>query len=164
MTLRRPPLSLDAAIACIMSQLGSWAEVAAVTGYAPRTCEKWGAFDIADPEDPDARDIPMRAARKLDIAYQAAGGIGAPILEAYADQVKVAASEQFGDKHDLQTVAIELIRENSEAETAALEAAAPGAGPLEAEHAQRELLQSRRKIDNLLPLLARLASLGRKPP
>lgn len=69
MTRVRPPLSIDAAIARVMAQLGGWPRVAEVTGYAPRTCEKWGAFDIADAEDPDARDIPMRAAVKLDIAF-----------------------------------------------------------------------------------------------
>lgn len=158
MTRVRAPLSIDAAIGRIMGQLGGWPAVAAVTGFAPRTCEKWGAFDIADADDPDARDIPMRAARDLDIAYQAAGGIGAPILEAYADLVKVAAAERFGDKQELHRDTITFMRENSEAETALLEASLPDAGPIEEARAQGHVLDVRNWADRIL------ARLGRKPP
>ncbi|PZU13791.1 MAG: hypothetical protein DI606_04280 [Sphingobium sp.] len=162
MTIPRPPLSLDAAIARIMGQLGSWAEVARVTGYAhPRQCEKWGAFDIAEPGDNDARDIPMRAAVKLDIAYQAAGGIGRPIFEAYGLLVDVAESAAFGDRQELQRDTIAFMKENSEAETALLEASMPGAGAAEEAIAQRELLQV---VQWGQRILARLAGRQRAPP
>lgn len=105
----------------------------------------------------------MRAAVRLDIAYQAAGGTGAPILEAYADLVRIAARERFGDKQDVQSVTVELIQENSEAIVAALEATLPAAGSAEADRAVRELLQARQKIDALLPLVADLGR-PRAPP
>lgn len=159
MTRVRPPLSIDAAIARIMAELGGWPAVAEAAGVAsPRACEKWGAYDIAEVGDPENRDIPMRAAVRLDIAYQAAGGTGAPILEAYADLVKVAAAENFGDKLELQRDVIALIGENSDAEVAALEASLPSAGPAEEERAQRELLEARGLIDRIL------LRLKRKPP
>ena len=162
MTIPRPPLSLDAAIARVMAQLGSWAEVARVTGYAhPRQCEKWGAFDIAEAGDAEARDIPMRAAVKLDIAYQAAGGVGAPILEAYADLVKVAAQQAFGDKARLLAETMDFMAENNEAELALLEATRPSAGEAEMAAVVKELLDVRRKAD---ALLTSISSRQRAPP
>lgn len=162
MTRPRTPLSIDAAIARVMAQLGGWPKVAEVTGYKPRTCEKWGAFDIAEPDDIDARDIPARAIVKLDIAYQAGGGIGAPITEAIADMVKCAAAQAFGDKQELLTDTIDLIREGNDAEIALLEATQPEAGEAELVIAQRETLQLRRKTDTALVRLA--AMLRRKKP
>lgn len=162
MTRPRPALSIDAAIARVMAQLGSWAEVARVTGYAhPRQCEKWGAFDIAEEGDIEARDIPMRAAVKLDIAFQAAGGTGAPILEAYADLVKVAASEAFGDKHELRRDSLDFMRETNEANLALLEAAEPDAGAAEKAIATKQVLDVRNWADRLL---TRLAGRPRAPP
>lgn len=162
MTIPRAPLSLDAAISRVMAQLGSWKRVAEVTGYAhPRQCEKWGAFDIAEEGDTDARDIPMRAAVKLDIAYQAAGGVGAPIMEAYADLVKVAAAEEFGCKQALMTATMDFMAENGEAELALLEATKPHAGAAEIANAQKQLLDVREDVDQLL---AGLAGRQRAPP
>jgi len=161
MTRQRAPLSLDAAIGRIMAQLGGWNEVARVTGKAPRTCEKWGAFDIADADDPDARDIPMRAAVKLTIAYQAAGGVDDPIGQAYADQVRIAASEAFGDKQELRRESIGFLRETSEANLALLEATEPDAGADEEAIATKQVLDVRNWADRIL---LRLAGRQRKPP
>lgn len=161
MTRRRPPLSIDAAIARVMDQLGGWQAVADVAGKTPRTCEKWGAFDIADPEDPDARDIPMRAAVKLDIAYQDAGGVGAPILEAYARLVDAAGIEAFGDKHELRRDSLDFLRETNEANIALLEAAEPGAGEAEIAIAQKQTLDVVQKGKSLL---MKLAGRPRAPP
>lgn len=159
MTRQRPPLSIDAAMSAIMVQLGGWPAVANAAGVkSARTCEKWGAFDIADPDDPEARDIPMRAAVKLDMAYQAAGGIGAPIFEAYGDMVRSATAERFGNRHELQRETISFIRETHDAVPALLEAGLPDASAAEDANAQRELLQVRQWIDRLL------IRLGRKPP
>lgn len=162
MTRPRPALSIDAAIARVMAQLGSWAEVARVTGYAhPRQCEKWGAFDIAEEGDIEARDIPMRAAVKLDIAFQAAGGTGAPILEAYADLVKIAAAEAFGDKQRLLEATMAFMHENGEAELALIEATKPDAGEAELAHARKHLVDVREDVDEIL---AGISARQRAPP
>ncbi|NWK96537.1 hypothetical protein DM806_12875 [Sphingobium lactosutens] len=161
MTKLRPPISIDAALARIAGQLpGSWAEMASVTGYADRTVRRWGDFDAAV-DDIEARDIPMRAACKLDIAYQAAGGIGAPILEAYADLVKVAASEAFACKQQLLVATMDFMTENHEAEQALLEATRPDAGPAEIANAKKQLLDVREDVDQLI---AGLAGNQRAPP
>ncbi|EPR09893.1 hypothetical protein M527_07150 [Sphingobium indicum IP26] len=152
MTKRRAPLSIDAALARIAGQLeGGWQEMATVTGYGERTVRGWGDVDREE-------QINMPSAIRLDVAYQAAGGIGAPIFEAYGDMVRAAQAEAFGDRQELHLEAIRLIKENGEAETAVLEAALPGAGPAEEAKAQKELLEVRSFVDRLL------LRLGRKPP
>lgn len=160
-TKPRPPISIDAALARIAGQLtGSWAEMAEVTGYQERTVRRWGDFD-AQPDEAEARDIPMRTAVKLDIAYQAAGGTGAPILEAYADLVKVAAAEAFACKQQLFAATMGFMAENNEAELALLEATKPEAGPAEIANAKRQLLDAREDIDEIL---AGLGGNQRAPP
>lgn len=160
-TKPRPPISIDAALARIAGELpGSWDQMAQETGYIARTVRRWGDFDAA-PDDVEARDIPMRAAVKLDIAYQAAGGIGAPILEAYADLVKVAAAEAFACKQQLLAATMDFMAENNEAELALLEATKPGSGPAEIANAKKQLLDAREDIDEIL---AGLAGNQRAPP
>lgn len=162
MTIPRNPLSIDAAMGLIMSRLGGWSAVAAAAGVAsPRTCEKWGAFDIAEAGDPEARDIPMRKAVLLDIAYQAAGGVGAPIMEAYAQLVKVAAAEEFGDKQQLLAATMDFMSENNEAELALLEATRPHAGAAEIANALKQLMDVKQDADEII---AGLSGRQQKPP
>ncbi|MBB6191169.1 hypothetical protein FHS51_001391 [Sphingobium wenxiniae] len=152
MTKRRPPLSLDAALARIAGQIpGGWKTMAELVGYEESYVRAWGD------ETRDGK-INLPAAITLDIAYQAAGGTGAPIYTAYGDLIGAAQADHFGDKQELQRATIDFMRENSEAETALLEAAQPAAGPLEEAKAQRELLDVRNKADELL------LRMGRKPP
>ena len=152
MTKLRSALSIDTALARIAGQLpGGWAEMAGLTGYAERTVRAWGDVDRDE-------NINLPAAVALDIAFQAAGGTGAPIFEAYSDLVRAAQAERFGCKHELHRAAIVLMKENGDAEQALLEAALPGAGPAEVAKAQRELLQARNIGDSVL------VRLGRQPP
>ncbi|CAD7336102.1 hypothetical protein FIM10_04155 [Sphingomonadales bacterium 56] len=152
MTKRRAPLSIDTALARIAGQLaGGWAEMAEVAGYAERTVRAWGDVDREE-------QINLPSAIKLDVAFQAAGGIGAPIYEAYGDMVEEAHAKAFGDRQELQRATIEFMRENNEAELALLEASQPDAGPIEEAKAQKELLDVRTKADELL------LRMGRKPP
>ncbi|MAM72584.1 MAG: hypothetical protein CMO29_02075 [Tistrella sp.] len=158
MTLRRAPLSIDAALARIAGQLpGDWARMAELTNYQERTVRKWGAFEAASDEG-EARDIPMRAAIALDIEYRRLGGTGAPIFEAYGLLVEAADADAFACQQELHRETIAFMRENSEAETALLELTQPGAGPLEEAKAQAEVLHVVQKGQEIL------TRLGRKPP
>lgn len=152
MTKRRAPLSIDSALARIAGQIaGDWKKMAEITGYEARTIRAWGDEDRAE-------QINLPAAIKLDIAYQEAGGVGCPLYEAYGDLVRAAQAERFGDKQELQAATIDFMRENSQAETALLEAALPDAGPNEAAIAVKELLDVRNTANELL------LKMGRKPP
>lgn len=158
MTLARPPLSIDAALARIAGQIpGDWEAMAKLTGYKKRTVQKWGGADVAS--DPaEARDMPIRAAITLDIEFQRAGGIGSPIYAAYGLLVESANVDAFGSKQELQRDTITFIKESSEAEIALLEASQPGAGAAEEAIAQREVLHLVQWGQRLL------VKLGRKPP
>lgn len=155
MTKRRAPLSIDTALARIAGQLPEgWAGMAQLTGYAERTVRAWGDIDREE-------QINMPAAIALDIAFQAAGGTGAPIFEAYGDMVRVAAAEAFADKQQLLRAAMDFMAENGEAELALLEATRPDAGPAELANATKQLLDVREDVDELL---AGLSGRQRAPP
>ncbi|CAM5279797.1 hypothetical protein [Sphingobium scionense] len=142
MTLSRPPLSLDAALARIAGQLpGDWERMAALTGYQKRTVQKWGAFDVASDEG-EARDIPMRAAIVLDIEYRRAGGAGRPIYDAYGYLLGVDEEERFADAFDILRHAVDVVREVGQAKAALLEAALPDATDADRRDAQREIIEA----------------------
>lgn len=152
MTKLRSALSIDSALARIAGQLaGGWPEMAELTGYAERTVRAWGDADRDE-------NINLPAAITLDIAFQEAGGTGAPIYEAYSDRVRAAQAERFGCKQELHRATMVLMRENGDAEQALLEAVLPGSGPAEEATALRELLEARNVIDSVL------VRLGRQPP
>jgi len=152
MTKRRAPLSIDGALARIAGQLDrGWSSMAVITGYDERTVRGWG-----DNDRPER--INFDSAVLLDIAFQEAGGIGAPIFEAYGDLVRAAQAERFGDRQELQRCTMEFMRENNDAELALLEASQPDAGSFEEQLAIKELIDVRNKADELL------LRMGRKPP
>lgn len=147
MTKLRAPLSLDDALARIAGQVpGSWKAMADHVGYAARTVRKWGDED-ADEE------INLKAAIKLDILFQEHGGTGSPLYEAYGLLVQVAVNRAFADQFEVLRHTADIAKENGEAEEALLRYCLPGAGEAERRTAQKELLEARRKIDGVLPLL-----------
>lgn len=156
MTKQRAPLSIDMAMARIAGQSGGWAVMADAVGKAERTVRKWGDADAEE-------EITLKAAIALDILYQENGGIGAPLYEAHGDMVRVAQTERFGDKLELQHATIEFMKENGEAEIALLEAAMPDAGWAEEAKAQREVMQVRAWADKILLRLGRNPH-RQKPP
>ena len=121
MTKSRPPLSIDAALGRIAGQLrGGYDDMALECGRATRTVRHWS--------DPDAEEsIPIECAIKLDLAFQAAGGTGAPIFETYALQLELAAADRFADSMELARRIPDIIRECGEANAALVEAADPSA-------------------------------------
>lgn len=91
MTKPRPPLTFSRALARIADLIG-WDGCAQVVGKSESLLRKLG--------DPDTeREISMQASRRLDGAYQRAGGEGAPMLECYMLQLNVqpGSSSSAGD-------------------------------------------------------------------
>lgn len=149
MTKHRPPLSIDAALARIAGQLpGGWAAMAEATGRCQSLVRAWG--------DPDRREeIPVRDAIALDLVFQAEGGTGAPVHEAYTHQLELAQVSRFADAIQLGRHAIDVIRESGEAHAALVAAAQPGATPADRRKAEREIGEALEVLKRALPLLAR---------
>lgn len=133
MTKRRPPLSIDAALARIAGQLeDGWKSVGKAVARHPGYVRKWG--------DPDAREkMPIDDAIKLDLAYRAAGGDGAPIFECYAHLLDIEGGSWFADEAALGRLAAEIIRECGEAGSAIVLSSQPGAGPSQRQKTLREV-------------------------
>ena len=133
MTKRRPPLSIDAALARIAGHIpGGYAEMARVVERSEGMLRAYG--------DPDRRELlPMEDGIALDLAYRAAGGEGAPLFEAYAHKLDSAGVDFFADQIALGLEAVKLIRECSDAEAAMVIAAQPGATPRDRANATREI-------------------------
>jgi hypothetical protein len=121
MTKLRAPMSIDAALARVAGHLaGSWADMAVIADRKEHTVRAWG-----DPDKPEA--IPLPCAIALDVAYRKAGGIGAPLRDAYDTLLDAAMAEEFGDQIELAHATAHAIREAGEAHSALVEFALPGA-------------------------------------
>ena len=147
MTKLRAPLSIDAALARIAGQLhGGWNEMAQRTERKSRTVRNWG-----DPDTPE--QVPIDCAIVLDLAYQEAGGLGAPIYEAYSARLDLAEAARFADRHALMGRSVEVIREGGEAHAALVRACQPDATLADRAHALREVTEAFEAIRNTIPLL-----------
>lgn len=147
MTKPREPLSIDAALARIMGQIpGAYKEAAKITGRAERTIRNWG-----DPDTPE--QIPMDCAIALDLAYQAAGGEGHPLYEAYADKLELAAADRFACRFTLLRRAASLIKEGGEAHAALARVCLPDSTERDRREAHRELAEAYEVMRQVLPLL-----------
>ncbi len=165
MTKRRPPLSVDAALARIAGQLvRGWADMGEAVGLSEGMVRAWG--------DPDRRErMPIDAAIVLDLAYRQSGGDGAPIFEAYAAMLEAEGGAWFAEQVALGRHAVEIIRECGEAEMAVVLAAQPGATQAQRRQAQREveeaigvLTRARLMLGTASPLPTEPRSTGPPPP
>lgn len=147
MTKPRAPLTIDAALTRIAGQFqNGFTDLKPFVDRDPETIRKWG-----DPAQP--HQLPMWAAIKLDIAFQQAGGEGAPIFECYELLLQVARQETFADELQLQRGACDLVVQSAEAVEAIVIAGMPGATQAQKDRAAAEL----EDVDQLVPrLLARL--------
>jgi hypothetical protein len=146
-TKPRPPLTLDAALARIAGQLPQgWAGVAAVAGRAESTVRRWG-----DQDQPE--QLPMPAAIDLDLAYQRAGGEGAPIFETYALLLQVSQEQAFADGLALQRAGCELAREAGQGVEALVLAGMPGGDQARRDRAIAELEDVARLIPRAIAQL-----------
>lgn len=140
MTKHRPPLSDDAALARIAGTMrDGWATMATLTGRTARTVRNWG--------DPDtAESVPFDCMLILDIAFREAGGIGAPLHEAYTAQLGLAGSARFAKPIAIGRILPEVILESSEASAALARIAQPGATRADEKAAIEEVDQAIGKL------------------
>lgn len=159
MTSVRPPLSIDGALARIAGQMpGSWHEMATIVGRADSTVRNWGNPNTSE-------SIPIDSAIQLDIAYQAAGGIGAPIYETYSLQLETALAERFSCAIALARKTMTAIREGGEAHEALVAATLPGASDRDRAEAAREVEEGIAALKECLPFLVnRIPAASAQPP
>jgi len=156
----RPPISTHQALDRIAGQLpGGWADMARLADRDESTVRRWG-----DPHH--ATDVPLNIAVDFDVAFQEAGGTGAPLHDAYANLLNLAVAQTFADKALLLDLTRSAAKESGEAITSLI--ALCSANPsLEAFFmALRELPEALAAFNALLPLVDQLARAerSRHPP
>lgn len=105
MTKARPPLTFYRALSRVADLIG-WDGCAAVCAKSESTLRKYG--------DPDAeREISLRDAMRLDLAFARAGGDGAPLFQAYAARLEIESLRD--DDGCFVGLAREAARESGEA-------------------------------------------------
>ena len=169
MTKLRPPLSIDAALERIASVIpGGWNGMAAVTGRKPGTVRAWG--------NPDRDEgVPLADAIAFDLAYQAAGGQGAPLFEVYALKLEASNIEVASRPQDLIALVSSVIKETAEAEVAMLRVARPRVDLRMDNHADRrdahnalrevqEALVELKRAENALSALVQHGQSSPMPP
>lgn len=115
MTKLRPPISPHRALTRIADLIG-YDGCAAVLNKTEWTIRKYA--------DPDTeREISLRDAIRLDLAYQRAGGVGYPLFEAYAVRLEIEL-DPVDEAGHLLHASREAAREGGEALDAALGIAA----------------------------------------
>lgn len=129
MTKLRAPLSFEQAVTRIAGLLG-WETMAEITGRSTRAVRNWS--------DPDIESSPsIEHAFALDCAWRAAGGEGAPLADAYAAKLDIAAqASQCATA--LPRLAAVAAKETGEALAAMIAAAQPGASIAAKAIARRE--------------------------
>jgi hypothetical protein len=130
-TKRREPLTFESALARVSGLIG-WAEAAAIVGQSERTIRNWS--------DPDtSAGIPIGKAERLDVAFQVAGGDGAPFLQTYQARLRIDAAEAQASRLELARAAADAARESGEAMASLFQATARGASPADLIIAEREV-------------------------
>jgi hypothetical protein len=147
-TKLRAPLSIEQALQRIAGQLtGGVDEMARVAQRQPGTIRNW--------MDPDrAEQVSLDASIELDLAFQAEGGKGAPLFEAYAFRLQLAEASRFGNRHRLLDHAHGVVKEGGEAFAAIIAAARPGATAADLDTAYRETAEAFEQLRDILPLLS----------
>lgn len=154
MTKHRAPLSIEQAMQRIAGQLpGGLEQMAEITGHAPGYVRALG--------DPDRREkLSVEDGIALDIAFQAAGGVGAPVWEAYTHKLELAQQSAFADGISLGLLTAEVIREGGEAHEALVRASQPGATSADRRAAGKEVAEA---MDRLKQSLAHLETIDPRP-
>ena len=158
MTKPRAPLSIEQALARIAGQLpDGFASMAEITGRSASLLRKY-----SDPERDE--EIPVSLAIALDLAFQAHGGQGHPIFDAYSAKLELAETGAFADRFDLLRRATEVIKEGGEAHAALTRACLPEATPRDREEAARELSEAFEAIKPTLAALGVTLSANERAP
>jgi hypothetical protein len=157
-TLRRAPLTIDAALARIAGQLpAGWSDIAMTVDRSESLVRAWG--------NPERREqICLADAVKLDIAYRAAGGDGAPLYETYGWQLEDAGMFRFADEIALGRLAATAIREGGEAHAALVLASLPGVDPAHQTQTLREVDEAIASLQSARIHVAARAASATGPP
>lgn len=110
MTKLRPPLSFESALITIKDLVG-WAEMAKLAGQSVRTVEEWADHDVP-------RHCPLPTALAFDLAYQRAGGAGAPIADMHRQLLDQASAQAIACQREMGQRTCTVIREVAQAEEA----------------------------------------------
>lgn len=154
MTKVRAPLSMEQALQRIAGQCsGGIEQMAQAVQRQASTVRAW-----MDPDRDEQASV--EAGVELDLLFQAEGGEGCPIFEAYGAKLDLAAAQKFLMANRLQDYAVDVIREGGEAHAAIVAAARPGASPTERKIAHKEACEAFEKLRDVIPLLAE----GATPP
>jgi hypothetical protein len=115
MTKLRPPMTAYRALSRIADLIG-WDGCASVVNKTEWTMRKYA--------DPDTeREISLRDAMRLDLAFRRAGGHGTPLFEAYATRLEIELRAEATDPGQIIHASREAARESGEALDAALQMA-----------------------------------------
>ncbi|MBD8548030.1 hypothetical protein [Sphingomonas sp. CFBP 8760] len=104
--------------------------------------------------DPDSRyRLTIEDALKLDLAYAAAGGDGAPLYETYGLLLGAARAKRFSCEAEIARHTVEVIREGGEAHAALVALSIPGATDADRRNALREIEQANAALTRVVHLL-----------
>lgn len=143
----RAPLTTDQALARVIGQLPrGYPDAEKATGKSESYLRACG--------DPDRRErLCFDDAIALDIAFQEAGGEGAPLAEHYLLRVEMGSEARLANHFGLFEKTEAVIRESGEAGAALVRLCQPGAGPLERREALRELVEA---VEAMKPVIVAL--------
>lgn len=131
MTKVRPALSFENALAKIAGLIG-WDGCAQICGKSERALRKWGDADVQS-------HMRIDHALKLDSAYRAAGGAGAPIFDCYTLRLEIETAQACACSDELARATARVAKESGEALAALAMAARPGATEADRAIARREV-------------------------
>ncbi len=149
MTSLRAPLTFPAAMTRVAGVIG-WPACATMARRSERAVRYWS-------EDRCQATPPVALALAFDAAYQAAGGDGAPFLDAFAHQLQVERDQQDACRRELAVAVADASSESGEAVAAAIALTYSNASPRLAHRALAEAEQAHsawgRLIRRLTPFL-----------
>ncbi len=150
MTDLRLPTTFAHAVTRIAGRL-RWDGAAAIVGRRERSVRRWS-------EPRGVAHLSIESAVRLDAAWAAAGGEGAPLLEAYAAQLEQRVAERTACHRLLADELALAMTEDGEAAAAALAIILPGASPgaihralVQADEAETAWSTVKRRIGSFLP-------------
>jgi hypothetical protein len=134
MTKRRDALTFERGLLRVADLIG-WVEVARITGKSESAVRNWS--------DPDtSAGITLAAALALDVAFHAAGGEGAPLLQVYQHRHGIDCAEAVADRAALAAGMADVARKDGEAIQAGILAALPGSSDAQLAAAELRLEES----------------------
>ncbi|MDB5690284.1 MAG: hypothetical protein JWL91_2160 [Sphingomonas bacterium] len=152
MTKVRAPLTFAQAVTRIAGLVG-WDEACRIVGRAERTVRLWSEPD-------QGGSCTLDQARDLDAAYRAAGGDGAPLLDAYAFQLEVQVVHRVACRQELANEIEEVSRETGEAIALSIAILNPAATPAQHHRALAEVDQAHGKMAKLRRRITSFLAVG----